>query len=761
MIHHQVILVVPKFLFDYFAIDIHILTNVWDKYMKNGLTLFCLIAFLGLSHAQEYSDMVNPFIGSSNSGNTFPGAVLPWGMVSLSPHNSSSPSGYEFAREYINGFGNVHISGAGCPDQGGVIFMPVRVGNSLNPNDYQSHYSDEVASPGYYKVLLKEHSLVVECTATDRSTMARIKSPQSNEPFRILIDVSRNLGWRRGGAIEILNNGTTLRGFNTAGGFCGAGSQHNVYFYSTLSPRPDSIKLFKGNSALHTNALSGVDTSLVAVAYYSSAIEDVTMRTGISYVNTVNAQNNLELEQGDLSFEAINTFARSRWNSELSRITIETPNTDDKTIFYTALYHTLIHPSILNDVNGDYPAMGHDSIANSGNRNRYTIYSLWDTYRTLHPLLTLVYPERQADMVQSMVDMYHQNEWLPKWELASNETFIMVGDPAAPVIADTYLKGVRNFDYGTAYKALIKGASLTDTGRNPLRPGLRSYLKYGYIPHDDTSEYVWGSASTTLEYNIADFSISRLAQAFGNVQDYMEYDKRSKSYKNLFDPQTGFIRPKLLSGKFYEPFDPLAENTIGGWPGSGGPGYVEGNAWHYTFFVDHDIEGLIALFGGAKPFIEKLEKTFAEKHFILWNEPDMSYPYLFSFVKGEQWRTYKYVTENLKTHFNNTPGGLPGNDDCGTISAWYIFSSLGFYPIATASNNYMMTIPHFSKSTIKLNPTYYPGKQLEIIRTGNLVDGPLKADIKLNAKTFKQSLISHYQLIEGGKLEFRVQGVKK
>jgi predicted alpha-1,2-mannosidase len=365
--------------------------------------------------------------------------------------------------------------------------------------------------------------------------------------------------------------------------------------------------------------------------------------------------------------------------------------------------------------------------------------------------MTLVFPELQSDFVKTMIDMYKEYGYLPKWELTAEETYMMVGDPAVMVIADTYVKGVKDFDAETALQAMLKTTQLKeDEEAPPVRAGYHELLEYGYIPFEqDRSKewWVWGPVSTTLEYNFADWSVAQLARRL-NKDIYNEYLDRSMYYKNLFDRSTYFFRPRMQNGDWLEPFDSLAYEGSGDWKWSGGPGYVEGNAWTYAWFVPHDTEGLIELYGGEDKFYRRLKQFFDEKHFTIGNEPDIHYPYLFRDIKGKEHLTPEIIHDIMNTRFNTGPDGLPGDDDCGTISGWFVFSAMGFYPACPASENYILGYPLFDKITIKLNTDYYKSGQLVIERTGKdeiLLDDQVISDYKLN----------HHKLTGSSKLLFR------
>ena len=422
------------------------------------------------------------------------------------------------------------------------------------------------------------------------------------------------------------------------------------------------------------------------------------------------------------------------------KISVEGGTKDDKTVFYTALYHTLIHPNTLNDSNGEYPKMGtRETLKTNG--TRFTVFSFWDTYRNLHSLISLVYPKQQLNMVNSMLDIYHESGWLPKWELNSTETTTMVGDPAGIVLADTYLRGIQNFDIEKAYEAMVKSADQIED--NPLRPGIKNYIEKGYLTTSDE-----GSVSTTQEYNISDFAIAQLAEKLGKKEDEIRYRARSVSYRNLYDREIKLLRPKNDDGSWYSPFDPTEGANF-----TKNIGFIEGNSWQYTFMVSHDTDHLIRLMGGRRSFTNQLQAVFDLNHFDMANEPDMGYPFLFNYVRGEEWRTQKIVDELRKKYFKNSPDGLPGNDDTGTMSAWVIYSMMGIYPIRPADPGYTLTAPVFDRITIELDPEYYKSRVLIIEKEGS---GKIK-EVLLNGETFKGYFMGHSELVNGYRLKFMLE----
>lgn len=717
--------------------------------MKNFLLSFCFAPILAF--AQTPADKVNPFIGTAKSGNTFPGAVLPWGMVSVSPHNANSPSGYLFGNEVIKGFGHLHLSGTGCPDQGSVILMPTTGEISPITSTYQSSYSNEKAEAGYYSVQLDKYNIKAEMTATLRSGLSRYIFPKEKGSFNILIDAGSSLSWRKGGLVTVVS-ADEVEGFNLTGGFCGSNNQHKVYFVAKLNKKAIRKGTWLGQSVSENLSAESSDSLLGAWFSFNGKPGDTLLvKVGISYVSIKNARENLNKEQKGFQFEKIRKQAKKEWNSVLSKIEIKGGTPDQQVQFYTGMYHMLIHPGIRSDVNGDYVKMNQTGIGNS-KQPQYTVFSLWDTYRTVHPFLSLVFPKKQAEMVQSMITMADEGGWLPKWELAANETQVMVGDPAAIVIADTWLKGIKSFDVEKAWKWLEKGAADT-TVRNSVRPGLKSYIRNGgFIPMNDTTDWVWGPVSTSLEYNLADWHLAKLAESLGKKKEAELFSKRSEGWRKMVDTETGFIRPTLKDGSFLTPFYPDTLETSGGWPGSGGPGFVEGNAWQYAFFVPHNLTGLLETYGKKQVF-KSLNFNFRKGHFNLSNEPDMALPYVYNYT-GEPYRGIEISRDLMLANFKNAPDGLPGNDDCGTLSGWFVFSSMGFYPDCPGTGHYQITSPLWSEVNIKLDEPYQKGKTIKLIIKNN-------SDVKttvgrrfVNGKQLNDYFLSHQTLVNGALIEY-------
>lgn len=719
--------------------------------MKKLLIPLLFLPVLAL--AQNPAGKVNPFIGTANSGNTFPGAVLPWGMVSVSPHNSNSPSGYLFGQNAISGFGHVHLSGTGCPYQGSVILMPTT--GEIDPvsANFKSSYSNEKAEAGFYSVQLDKYGIKAELTATIRSGLSRFIFPKEKGKFNILVNAGTSLSWQKGGSVSVVS-ADEIEGYNLTGGFCGSKNQHKVFFVAKLSKKAKRMGTWLGQTVSVNPSAESADSSLGAwMSFDGKPGDTLLVKVGISYISVKNARENLNKEQKGFQFQKVRKQALKEWNSVLSRIDIKGGTPDQQVQFYTGMYHMLIHPGVRSDVNGDYVKMNQNGIGNSKSP-QYTVFSLWDTYRTVHPFLSLVFPQKQSEMVNSMLTMADEGGWLPKWELAANETQVMVGDPAAIVIADTWLKGITSFDVEKAWKWLEKGATDT-TQKNPVRPGLKSYIRSGgFIPSNDTTEWVWGSVSTSLEYNLADWHLGKLAESLGKKKEADLFFQRSEGWRKMVDPESGFIRATNADGSFIAPFNPDTLETAGGWPGSGGPGYVEGNAWNYSFFVPHNLTGLIETYGKKQVF-KSLNTNFKKGHFTLGNEPGMALPYVYNYT-SEPFRGIEISRDLMIDNFKNAPDGLPGNDDCGTLSGWFVFSSMGFYPDCPGSGNYQISSPLWSEVTIKLEKPYQKGKTIKIKIKNNSDINTTVGKRFVNGKQVNDYFLNHQTLVKGALIEYEM-----
>ena len=730
--------------------------------------------------AQEPVDYVDPFIGTTNYSVCNPGAVLPNSMMSVVPFNVmgsdlnqydkdnrwwSAP--YEYTNKYFTGFAHVTLSGVGCPELGTLLTMPTTGKLDVDYRHYGSEYSNEQATPGYYAVNLRKYGIHCEVSATLRSSAERYTFPKGEG--HILLNLGNGLTNEVGGMVRRVSD-TEVEGYRLLGTFCyNPQAVFPIYFVMRVNKKPVSSGYWKlqppmpepkaqwdgdnGKYKLYTTygkELAGNDVGYF-FNYDCEEGEQVEVQMGVSFVSIANARENLNSEQPQFAFDQVREKARREWASTLNRITVEGGTEAQRRMFYTALYHTQIHPNILQDVNGQYPEMESFGIGTA--KARYTVFSLWDTYRNVHQLLTLLYPDKQLDMVRSMINMYKEWGWMPKWELYGRETWTMEGDPSIPVIADTWLKGLRDFDIETAYEAFYKSATLP-AKENRMRPDVDNYYQKGYVPMGEYAADMSGdnSVSHALEYYIADASLANLAEALGKSADAKRFRQQSLGYRHYYSKESGTLRPINQDGTFLTPFDPKDGADF-----SNAPGFHEGSAWNYTFYVPHDIPGLARLMGGNKKFVEKLQRVFDEGLYDPANEPDIAYPYLFTYFKGEEWRTQKMVRQLIDKYYSDQPKGIPGNDDCGTMSTWLIFSMIGLYPDCPGSPYYALTTPVFDKVTLHLDPRYYPKGDVTIEAPHASPAASRIEHMTLGGKPLNRYRISHSELIDGGHLTMQLR----
>ena len=734
--------------------------------MKKRLLMAALLVSNAL-HAQ--TEWVNPFIGTSNFGACNPGAVTPNGLMSVSPFNVMGSSlntwdkdsrwwstPYVEENSFFTGFTHVNLSGVGCPELGSLLTMPTTGPLQVDYHIYGSEYKDEVAHPGYYGVELLS-GIKAEATATTRSSIERYTFPGGEG--NILLNLGEGLTNESGATVKKVSD-TEIEGFKLMGTFCyNRNAVFPLYFVLRVSKAPDAAGYWKKQRPMSAEAawdadagkykiykdysreLSGDDIGYWFHYDGLQAGEEVLVQMGVSFVSIDNARRNLDAEQQGFAFERVRRQADASWKEHLGRVQVEGGSADQKTIFYTALYHTLIHPNILNDVNGEYPLMQSPGIGKAQGHDRYTVFSLWDTYRNLHQLMTLLWPQKQTAMVRSMIDQYREWGWMPKWELYGRETWTMEGDPAICVIADTWLRGLRDFDIETAYEAFLKSAD-TPGAQNLMRPDNDPYMERGYIPLGWFAGDFSGdnSVSHALEYYVADYALSRLAADLGRPKDAARFYERSLGYKNYWSPADKCLRPRLSDGSFLTPFDPEDGADF-----TNAPGFHEGSAWNYSFAVPHDVAGYAKLQGGTKAFVKNLQHVFDEGLYDPANEPDIVYPYLFSRFKGYEKHTWEAVETILANNYKNAPDGIPGNDDTGTMSAWAVFSMLGFYPDCPGEPYFTLTRPTFPKAVVVLPE----GKELTISRSSA---GATRARIDGRNKGYR---ISHSDLTAASSIVWR------
>ena len=744
--------------------------------MRKSLLLFSFM-LLGVSlHAKQKIDYVDPFIGTTNFSVCNPGAVLPHGMMSVVPFNVmgsdlnaqdkdsrwwSAP--YEYNNKFITGFAHVTLSGVGCPELGTLLTMPTSGKLDVDYHNYGSEYSGEKAYPGYYAVDLKKYGIHCEVSSTLRSSIERFTFPKGEG--HILLNVGDGLTNEVGGAVKRVSD-TEIEGYRLLGTFCyNPQAVFPMYFVLRVNKKPLSSGYWKkqpkmtgaqaqwdsdnGRYKLYTTygkELAGNEIGYF-FNYNCEEGEQIEVQMGVSFVSIANARENLDKEQQGFAFDKVCKDASLSWERTLSTIDVEGGTEAQKRVFYTALYHSQIHPNIVQDVNGEYPMMERYDIGTTSS-DRYTVFSLWDTYRNVHQLETLLYPERQLNMVRSIIDMSKEWGWMPRWELFGRETWTMEGDPAIAVVADTYLKGLRDYDIQAAYTAFLKSAT-TKGADNKMRPDIDPYIAKGYVPLGYFAQDFSGdnSVSHALEYYIADYALGNLASALGHKAEAKRFYKQSLGYKHYYSKESGTFRPITTDGKFLSPFNPDDGADF-----SNAPGFHEGSAWNYTFYVPHDVLGLAKLMGGKQKFINKLQMVFDKNLYDPANEPDIAYPYLFSYFKGEEWRTQKEVTRLLNKYYTDKPSGIPGNDDTGTMSAWAVFSMMGIYPDCPGSPYYTVTSPVFDKVTLHLDSRYYPDGDITITADRSTATGKYIKSVSLGGKKLNSFRISHKELIKNRSL---------
>ncbi|GAA4330279.1 GH92 family glycosyl hydrolase [Mucilaginibacter gynuensis] len=724
---------------------------------------FCLLLLAACTSASVYSQVatglakyVDPFIGTGFHGHVFMGANVPFGAVQLGPANLSEGwdwcSGYHISDSTIIGFGHTHLSGTGIGDLGDIVLMPttgdIKVyKGSLNNMDggYVSKFShkDETAFPGYYAVKLQRYNIGVKLTATKRVGFHEYTFPKTDQAH-IVIDLQQGIGWDAPTETSVQQvNDTTITGYRYSKGWA---KDQRIYFTMILS-KP--VKNFTVYDSTARDGKTVTGNKVKGVATFATADnEKIYVKVGISPVSIANAMLNIKTELPGWDFNKTVTAANADWNKEFSKVAVKTTDDVKKKVFYTAMYHTMIAPSVFNDVNGEY--WGTDKVVhkNAGFTN-LTTFSLWDTYRAANPLFTVLQPQRVNDMISTMLAIYQQQGKLPVWHLMANETDCMVGYSAVPIVVDAFLKGYKGFDAKLAYEAVKATAMKEERGIN--------YVKnLGFIPADSTAE----SVSMGLEYAIDDWCIAQMAKKLGNVADYNYFLKRGNNYKNYFDTKTGFMRARLSKTAFREPFDPFQSRHIHG-------DFTEGNSWQYTWLVPQDVEGLIKLLGGDKAFVTKLDQFFVAKgdmgpeasndisgligQYAHGNEPSHHITYMYAYA-GQPWKTAEKVRGIVKDFYTDKTDGIIGNEDVGQMSAWYVFSSLGFYPVNPANGNYVFGSPLFDEATISLAGN----KKFTLIARNNSEQNKYIQSVKYNGKPYTKSYISHADLIKGGTLVFEM-----
>lgn len=752
--------------------------------MKNlkYMAVAALLAFGALNaSAKDNVEYVDPFIGTTNFSICNPGAIRPHGLMSVVPFNVMGSdlnvqdkdkrwwsACYEYNNKYFTGFAHVTLSGVGCPEMGTLLTMPTSGELCVDYRSYGSEYKNETARPGYYSTELTKYGIKCEVASTLRSSIERYTFPKGKG--NLLFNLGNGLTNEVGASLRRVSD-TEFEGTRLLGTFCyNPQAVFPMYFVVRVNKKPAAYGMWKkqpafGNAQAQWDSDQGKyklypgygrDMAGNDIGYYMSydcaEDEQVEVQVGVSFVSIANARENLNAEQKGFEFEKVVKEGHDEWARTLDRVTVEGGTEDQRRVFYTALYHTQIHPTVLQDVNGEYPKMESNENGKTAG-NRYTVYSLWDTYRNLSQLETLLYPDKQVDMINSMIDIYREWGWMPKWELFSRETWTMEGDPAIPYITDAYMRGLRGFDINEAYKAFRTSAT-TEGKNNRMRPDIDPYIERGYVPMGYYAADMSGdnSVSHALEYYLADNALSILAGELGHKADAKLFRQRALGYKHYYSKESGTLRPITMDGKFLSPFNPED-----GYDFTNAPGFHEGSAWNYTFYAPHDVLGMAKLMGGQRKFCDKLQMVFDKGLYDPANEPDIAYAYLFSYFKGDEWRTQKTVNDLLAKYYTARPDGIPGNDDTGTMSAWAIFSMMGLYPDNPGDPSYTLTTPVFDKVTLHLDPKFYPQGDITIETDRTSPSQLYIKSMTLGGKKLNGYRITHKQLIDGKTLRMSLK----
>lgn len=754
--------------------------------MKKRLFL-CALGFALLQNGMAQEQLihyVNPLIGTQKMGHTFPGATVPFGAVQLSPDTDTLPydvngkynadvyrycAGYQYDDPTIVGFSHTHFSGTGHSDLGDFLIMPTTGPLQLNPGTaahpetgYRSRFShtNETAEPNYYRVKLDDNNILAELTTTTRVGVHQYTFPQSEEAH-IVLDLMHgiyNYEDKNVWTFVRVENDTLVTGFKQTNGWA---RTRTVYFAMVFSKPVRSYGFenfktypYKGfykrfDQTANFPEMAG-EQIRAHFDFKTGDGEKIGIKFALSPVSTKNALENLQAEAPGWNFEAVKARGQEQWNKELAKIKIEMPEKNDRINFYTAMYHAFLSPTVYMDQNQEYKGLDQHIHKTDGFTN-YTTFSLWDTYRALHPLFNLIQPRRNSDMIRSMLAHQQQSvhKMLPVWSHYANENWCMSGYHSVPVIADAIVKGVTGFDAGKALDACIQTANVR------YYDGLDAYLKKGYVPDDVRPN----SVSTTMEYAFDDWSLAQAAKKLGRMDVYETFMKRSQNWKNVFDASIGYMRPRLSDGTFRRDFDVLSTH---------GQGFIEGNAWNFSLFVPQDPAGMIAAMGGEKKFVPHLDSLFTmhlpDKFFeeteditregiignyVHGNEPSHHVAYLYNFTR-QPWKTQERVRMILKKQYQPAVDGLGGNDDCGQMSAWYIFSTLGFYPFAPGAEEYQLGSPAVHKAVLQLEN----GKTFTIMAKNQSEKNVYVSKVLLNGQPLKAHFIRHSDIVKGGTLEF-------
>jgi predicted alpha-1,2-mannosidase len=720
-------------------------------------TFILIVAFgqqqVKTNAGETLTQYVDPFIGTGFHGHVFMGANVPFGAVQLGPVNMSQGwdwcSGYHYSDSTLIGFAHTHLSGTGIGDLGDITIMPV-VGNvpiaKGKADDQQSGYfslyshNDEIARPAYYSVLVKRYNIKAELTATERTGFHCYTFPASQES-KMIIDLESGIGWDSPVETFIQKvNDTTVTGYRFSKGWA---NDQRIFFTAIFSKPMKGFSVYDSSSLQTKTEATGRRLRGIAL-FNTNTNEQILLKVGVSPESIENAAENIKIENPGWNFQAVRTDADRKWNAQLSRIRIKSSDASRLRIFYTAMYHTMIAPSVFNDHNGDYRGTDKKVYTHASFTN-LTTFSLWDTYRAAHPLFTIMEPDRVNDMVNSMLMIYKQQGKLPIWHLMGNETNTMPGYSSMQVVADAYLKGFRGFDTTLAWKA-VQGTSMLD------ERGLKYVKDRGYIPADSIVE----SVALGLEYSLADASVALMAKKMGKTREYEYYKKRGAYYKNYHDPSSGFVRGRINNNTWRTPFSPFESRHRR-------DDFAEGNAWQYTWLVPQDVPGLIKMLGGEKRFVQKLDSFFVVKgdmgkeassditgligQYAHGNEPSHHITYLYVYA-GQPWKTADKVRFILDSFYTDKPDGLIGNEDVGQMSAWYVLSSLGFYQVHPANGVFVFGSPSIDEATLQLPK----GNSFHIVVRNNSASNKYIQRMNLDGKPYSRSYISYEDIMKGGEL---------
>ena len=734
--------------------------------MKNIFKIFvtaCLLLPAAMAGAvtKDYSQSegllkyVDPYIGSGFHGHVFVGTSVPYGMVQVGPNNIYKGwdwcSGYHYSDNILIGFSQTHLNGTGCSDLGDILIMPMNEIRTERGEQedisygYASTYSHdtEIVRPEYYSVQVDRYNIKAEMTATNRVGFHRYTYP-AGKPASVLVDINEgNAG--RGAVMGFVRkiDDYTIEGYRYSHYWS---PNRKVYFVLQTDQKIEDFTAYDGNEPKSKEQWR---TPSLKAALTFGNVEQVQIKVALSSVSCENAAMNLKAELDHWNFDAVVKASAEQWNEQLQKITVETDDETLKRIFYTAHYHTMITPSTYCDVNGEYRGMD-NMIYTSPTKENYTTLSLWDTYRTFQPLMTITNPERVSGIVKSMLSIYRQQNKLPIWALHNGETECMPGYSSMPIISDAILKGIGGFDYEEAFKAMKASTTFED------QYGVPYILKQEFIPADSIIQ----ATSFAMEYAVGDWGVAAVAKKLGKTADHAEYAKRASYYKHYFDQSINFVRPKLSDGSWRTPYDP-ARSVHGGSESD----FCEGNGWQYTFFVPQDVYGLINLFGGDKPFLERLDQFFVNNdsmgeeasaditgligQYAHGNEPSHHITYMYAYA-GQQWKTAEKVRYIMDEFYKDTPDGIIGNEDCGQMSAWYVLSSMGFYQMNPSDGVFVFGSPRFEKMSVKVRD----GKTFTVEAENNTKENIYIQKVFLNGKPYKKTYITYEDIMNGSTLKF-------